>query len=213
MFPAGQGCRSFPFSSARPVGCLLGHLPFSSARSVGCLLGHFPFSSARPVGCLLGHVQGTRVPTRLVFHAAPRCAQSRRTGGRNGSVVRGSLLLLAAASKIDVIATYVPQCRLRPVASVESQKQCCSLWTGQGWGRQPWGWAPHGLASPDTSVLPTASLLREREKEEKTWRRAGGRRFHGDLPLGREWRVVAVRRKVNLAFFLAPSPSQLFSAF
>ena len=79
MFPAGQGCRSFPFSSARPV------------------------------GCLLGHVQGTRVPTCLVFHAAPRCTQSRRTGGRNGSVVRGSLLLLAAASKIDVIATYVPQ--------------------------------------------------------------------------------------------------------
>ena len=43
----------------------------------------------------------------------------------------------------------------------------------------------------------------------------GGRRegVHGDLPLERGWRVVAIRKKVNLAFFLAPSPSQLFSAF
>lgn len=49
------------------------------------------------------------LPIWGVFHAAPRCAQSRRTGGRNGSVVRGSLLLLVAVSKIDVIATYVPQ--------------------------------------------------------------------------------------------------------
>ena len=49
------------------------------------------------------------LPIWGVFHAAPRCAQSRRTGGRNGSVVRGSLLLLVAASKIDVIATYMPQ--------------------------------------------------------------------------------------------------------